>query len=109
MEIKKMQELFKKKRCVYAITFNNSVAYIGQTQQDVGTRIAQHLAEEGTVKKYIRKYGLDSMQVEVVYEYKRKHQDIDKWLNDKDTEYMQKYQKMGYKLINISKMSKIRG
>ena len=107
MEIKKMQELFKKKRCVYAITFNNSVAYIGQTQRDVGTRIAQHLAEEGTVKKYFWKYGLDCMHVEVVYEYKRNHQDMEKWLDAKETEFMKKYKSMGYELINIAKMKNL--
>ena len=107
MNIDKMKEFFNKRRCVYVITFNESVAYIGQTKQDVATRIAQHLAQEGTVKKYIRKYGLDNMQVEVVYEYKRKHQDLDKWLNDKETEFMKKYKQMGYKLINVKKMKNL--
>jgi predicted GIY-YIG superfamily endonuclease len=107
MNIDKMKEYFNKKRCVYVITFNESVAYVGQTQQDVATRIAQHLAHEGTVKKYIRKYGLDSMHVEVVYEYKRKHQNIEKWLDAKETEFMKKYKQMGYKLINVKKMKNL--
>lgn len=107
MNIDKMKEYFNKKRCVYVITFNESVAYIGQTQQDVATRIAQHLAQEGTVKKYIRKYGLDNMHVEVVYEYKRNHRDMEKWLDAKETEFMKKYKQMGYKLINVKKMKNL--
>lgn len=108
LELRNFWEYSKKKRCVYAIVFSDGAVYVGQTQGDIATRVAQHLArQDDTVRKYIDKHKVD-FKVAAAYEYKRKHKDLKKWLYEKETEYMQEFVDCGYKLINISKMSKIR-
>lgn len=107
MNFENFYEYSKKKRCVYAIVFSDNAVYVGQTQGDVATRIAQHLAQkDDTVRKYIDKHKVDFI-VKTAYEYKRNHTNLQKWLYEKESQYMKDFAKCGYKLINISKMKKL--
>ena len=87
--------------------FEDNALYIGQTAGDVATRVAQHLSQEGTVKRYMRKNKINSFRVVTLFEYKHNYKDIEERLYEKESKYMKDFADCGYKLINISKMKSL--
>lgn len=102
-----IQNIIGTKRVVYGVFLDDKAVYIGQTKNDVLTRIAQHLSKEETIIKYVRKHKIKKLKVEILYAYKNNHKDLKKLLDTKETEFMKKYKSMGYELINISKTKKL--
>jgi len=96
------------KRVIYGIIdHDKKTMYVGLTENDLMTRLGQHLGKSKTVKKYIEKVKPKNLEIKVLYEYKRNHKNIRQLLEKKEDYFMKKYSKLGYNLINISKMKKL--
>ncbi|MBR1984979.1 MAG: GIY-YIG nuclease family protein [Clostridia bacterium] len=95
-------------RVIYGIIDNeNKSIYIGLTKNQLITRLGQHLDKNKTVKQYIEKIKPSQLQVEILFQYKRNHKNLQKLLENKEDFFLKKYHKLGYKLINIAKMKKL--
>ena len=58
-----IQNIIGTKRVVYGVFLDDKAIYIGQTKNDVLTRIAQHLSREETIIKYVRKHKIKKIQL----------------------------------------------
>lgn len=101
------EDVFKKRVIYGIIDEENKKAYIGLSEDMVLTRLGQHLDKYKTVKRYIESEKPKKLLVKVLYNYTREHKNIRQLLEKKEDYFMVQYSKMGYTLINISKMKKL--